>query len=124
MKMCTKCGMVPLKSNHERYCPTCREIAIKESKERANARKRAKRRHGSFRFNFKTPEEIEGPKPKVLSSLTSPASRRWAKMPWKELTLELMYYKMSYPESQLRAENNTLPKDFGLKRKKDEQCQK
>lgn len=47
----------------------------------------------------------------------SPASQRWAKMPLFELDKELLYYGIDYGESQVMAQNNTLPEDFGLKHK-------
>ena len=117
MKLCMKCGVVPLKSKHEWYCPECRELAKKESRERDNEKRKAARK--GFAYRFKKPEEIEGAIPKARRTLTSPASKRWARMSWTDLTKELLHYKMSYPESQLRAEKNTLPEDFGLKKKRD-----
>lgn len=115
MKLCMKCGVVPLKSKHEWYCPTCRAMARKEAERKQNEKRKAKRRGV---YSFKKSEGIENPTPKIVSSLTSPASKRWARMSWEDLTKELLYYKMSYPESQVRAEKNTLPEDFGLKKKR------
>lgn len=48
----------------------------------------------------------------------SGAKKRWAKMSWEELNKELIYYGITYKDAQLMAKNNTLPIDFGLKRKK------
>lgn len=82
------------------------------------------KKNGTIKYKYKKDEGMENPKPKALSSLTSPASKRWASMSWKELTIELDYYGLTYKQSQLMAEKNTLPEDFGIKRKKGKQCQK
>lgn len=73
-------------------------------------------------YQFKKNAGLEDikPQPKPKGKL-SPASQRWAKMPWAELTKELLYYGIRYTDAQLMAKNNTLPKDFGLKRKKAKQ---
>lgn len=73
-------------------------------------------------YKYQKNEGLEVPKSKKKP--TSPASKRWASMSWKELTMELDLYGLSYPQSQLMAEKNTLPEDFGLKRKKAKQCRK
>ena len=61
-------------------------------------------------------------KRKRETRIVSPASQRWAQMSWYDLTKELLHYKMRYGESQARAYNNTLPHDFGLKRKRKARC--
>lgn len=40
-------------------------------------------------------EELK-PKKKRETRKVSPASQRWAKMSWDDLTKELLYYKMKY----------------------------
>ena len=95
------------------------------AEERKKAREERKRLEAEMRKNepkkysyqYKKYDGIETPHPKPVENL-SPASRRWAKMSWKKLTEELLYYKIRYSDAQLMAKNNTLPEDFGLKKKK------
>lgn len=117
MNLCRRCGEVPLNSNHEWYCPTCRAIVKKEIQHRQNEQRKANRRAKRGAYHYKKNEGIENPAPKARRSFSSPASKRWASMSWEDLTKELLYYRMNYPESQIRAEKNTLPEDFGKKRK-------
>ena len=99
------------------------------AEERKKAREESKRLEAEMRKNepkkeyqYRKYDGIEVPQPKPIEKL-SPASKRWAKMSWMELTKELQYYGLRYPDAQLMAKNNTLPKDFGLKRKKAKKCQ-
>lgn len=56
----------------------------------------------------------EKPKKTRETRNVSPASQRWAKMSWYDLTMELLRYNISYSDSQAMAYNNTLPEDFGI----------
>ena len=72
------------------------------------------RKKKEYKYSKKIVEDDkEKPKKKI-----SPASKRWAKMSWERLTEELLYYGIKYRDAQVMAENNTLPKDFGIKRKR------
>lgn len=93
------------------------EKRTEESKKRREEG-RPKEYRGARLYPYRKNEGVEAaPKPKTISKL-SPASQRWAKMSWMDLTKELLYYGIGYSESQLMAKDNALPKDFGLKRKK------
>lgn len=85
-----------------------------------------KRKRYKYSYRYNKHEGLED-KPKEVKRETqkvSPASQRWAQMSWFDLTKELMHYKMSYGQSQAMAENNTLPEDFGLKRKRGKRCKR
>lgn len=82
--------------------------------QRAEENKKLKRRfQNDYKYNKNFGIDVP---PKVLNGM-SPASRRWATMSWYDLTKELDYYGLRYPDAQLMAQNNTLPEDFGLNRK-------
>ena len=72
------------------------------------------RRKKVYQYHKKPIDNVEKPKEKKLS----PASKRWAKMSTDELIREMNYYGLNYPQTQVMALNNTLPEDFGLKRKR------
>ena len=72
------------------------------------------RKKKEYRYSIKiVKDDKTNPKKKI-----SPASKRWAKMSWERLTEELLYYGIKYRDAQVMAENNTLPKEFGIKRKR------
>ena len=116
-RYCIWCNKPITNSAHALYCPKCREQARRETRKRVDEKKKLKRRLNKELQNRKT--EAFKPVTKL-----SPASERWAKMSWFDLTKELLHYKMSYPESQVAAKNNTLPEDFGLKRKRCKRCKR
>lgn len=91
----------------------------RKSCQRKHDAEQHKKKRGTYKYQKN--EGLESPKP-IKKKTISPASKRWASMSWKELTMELLYYRMSYPEAQLMAEKNTLPEDFGKKRKKAKKC--
>lgn len=95
-KICPKCGkkFIPLYPNRKYCSDECKK---------------------KYQYKKNPIEEVkEKPKEKKIS----PASKRWAKMDWQDLTKELDYYGIRYRDAQRMAENDTLPKDFGLKRKR------
>ena len=98
---------------------------MKESKRKARQRWMNKRNPYNKTYQYQKDDGVEAfkPQPKPIAKL-SPASRRWARMNWLELTKELDYYGITYPQSQIMKENNTLPEEFGLKRKKAKKCQR
>lgn len=115
---CAGCGeaFTPTHGSQLYCCDDCRD---KKRKERALARGKIKPITDApkkYEYKYKKYEGLEV-EPKPTANL-SPASKRWAKMSWTDLTKELLYYKMSYPEAQKLAEGNMLPEDFGLARKK------
>lgn len=93
-----------------------RKKAKEEERKRLEVEKKSSPKKKVYLYKKYDGIEDVAPKPKQIQKL-SPASRRWAKMSWIELTKELEYYKLKYTDAQLMAKNNTLPKDFGLKRK-------
>lgn len=116
IRYCRRCDTPITNSAHALYCPKCREIV---KKERISARRDAYNAWRRKRYAEKkqgTKPVTETP-PKVLTGM-SPASRRWATMSWYDLCKELDYYKLKYRDAQLMAQNNTLPEDFGLRRKR------
>jgi hypothetical protein len=121
MRLCKRCGEKPTPSNKAWYCPECKKIVTKETIDRATEIRKIRRRlkADKIKYHYQKNEGIEevSPKPKPIAKL-SPASKRWASMSWDELAKELDYYHLRYPDAQVMALNNTLPKDFGLKRKK------
>ena len=115
MRTCKRCGK-PCESNKAWYCDECRDVAIRETRERNNESKRVQRR-------IENENKVAlAKKKKREKAMSSPASKRWASMSWTELSKELLYYGLRYPDAQVMAQNNTLPKDFGLKRKKAKEC--
>ena len=117
--MCRRCKIKPTPTPHDWYCPACRDIAMKEARKKANQRWVNKRNPYKKTYEYQKDDGVEAfkPQPKPIEKL-SPASQRWAKMSWADLTKELLYYGIKYKDAQLMAERNTLPEDFGLKRKK------
>lgn len=112
-KNCVICGDTFTPRNGDQV--TCGKD---ECKKKRHYQRVAEYRQRNKEYAYKKDEGLEEIKPKALISLTSPASRRWARMPWKELTMELDYYGLSYCASQILAEINALPEDFGKKRKR------
>lgn len=107
---CTECAT-------QRYRLEYKSLAEERKKDKAEKKKKPKKPYYKKNDGI---EEVK-PQPKPIAKL-SPASRRWAKMSWADLTKELLYYGLRYPDAQVMAQNNTLPKDFGLKRKKAKKC--
>lgn len=134
-KACLHCGkeFIP-KDKRQKYCSKeCsiihnRLIYQSQAEERKKAREEMKKAKAEMKkkepkkptYSYKKNEGIEEIQPKPIAKL-SPASQRWAKMSWADLTKELLYYGIKYKDAQLMAESNTLPEDFGLKRKKAKQ---
>lgn len=132
-KACLHCGkeFIP-REKRQIYCSKeCSAIhnrkkyhALAEERKKAKEERKAllpQEKPKKKTYKYKKNEGIETPQPKPIENL-SPASKRWAKMSWTELTQELLYYKLRYTDAQLMAKNNTLPEDFGLKRKKGKEC--
>lgn len=95
-KICLRCGkkFIPIYANRKYCSDECKK---------------------KYQYKKNPIEEVkEKPKEKKIS----PASKRWAKMSWERLTEELLHYGIKYRDAQRMAENDTLPKDFGLKRKR------
>lgn len=123
-KECLHCGkeFIP-RDGRQIYC--CTECATQRyrleykslAEERKKAKAEKKKEPKKPKYDYKKNEGIEEIQPKPIAKL-SPASQRWAKMSWADLTKELLYYGIKYKDAQLMAESNTLPEDFGLKRKK------
>ena len=96
-RTCARCGKVfTVTKSNQQYCSD-------------ECRKKKEYRYSKKIVN----DDKTNPKKKI-----SPASKRWAKMSWERLTEELLYYGIKYRDAQVMAENNTLPKDFGIKRKR------
>lgn len=96
-RTCARCGkLFTVTGTNKQYCSDeCRKKKV-------------------YKYSIKIVKDAkEKPKKKL-----SPASKRWAKMSWERLTEELLYYGIKYRDAQVMAENNTLPKDFGIKRKR------
>ena len=123
MRMCKRCKAKPTPTPKDWYCPECRDVALAEAKKNAQQRWVSKRNPYKKTYEYNKDEGIVKPQPKPIAKL-SPASRRWAKMNWLELTKELDYYHLRYIDAQVMAKNNTLPAEFGLKRKKAKKCQR
>ena len=123
MRLCGRSKNKPTPTPFDWYCPECRESAMKEAKRKAHQRWVNKRNPYKKTYEYNKDDGVEAfkPQPKPIAKL-SPASRRWARMNWLELTKELDYYGITYPQSQIMKENNTLPEEFGLKRKKAKKC--
>lgn len=125
-KACLHCGkeFTP-REKRQIYCSKeCADIhnrlkykALAEERKKAKAERKKKEPPKKQEYKYKKYDGIEIPQPKPIEKL-SPATRRWAKMSWMELSKELAYYGLRYTDAQLMAKNNTLPEDFGLKRKK------
>ena len=116
------CNAPITNSVHAWYCPKCREIAYKEKIARSEKMRKIKRRlRNDYKYN-KNYGIVEFSPKHIRQQNFSPASLRWANMPWGELTSELARYHMTYGESQTMAYSNTLPENFGLKRKRKARC--
>lgn len=117
-RYCRRCNAPITDSVHAWYCPACKEIAKKErqkrSEENRQIRKRAKR---DYKYNKSYGIEEASPR-NIRQQNFSPASLRWAQMTWKELTEELARFHLTYGQAQMMAYNNSLPKGFGLKKKR------
>lgn len=123
-KECLHCGkeFIP-RDGRQIYC--CTECATQRyrleykslAEERKKAKAEKKKEPKKPTYDYKKNEGIEEIQPKPIAKL-SLASQRWAKMSWADLTKELLYYGIKYKDAQLMAKNNTLPEDFGLKRKR------
>lgn len=121
-KECLHCGkeFTP-RDGRQIYC--CTECATQRyrleykslAEERKKKNKPKKKEYISKKIEA---EEVES---NPIAKL-SPASQRWQKMSWADITKELLYYGIKYKDAQLMAESNTLPEDFGLKRKKAKKC--
>lgn len=106
-KMCPYCGkeFIPKHGSQKYCCPEHADLQIR--------RERTLLQNERKRTINETPKKVEKKKPKYVS----PASKRWAKMTLTELDRELLYYHIDYGQSQVMAESNTLPEDFGLRKK-------
>lgn len=122
MRICKKCNTKPTLTPKDWYCPECKAIAKEVAKVKNMLRNRARREAQKDKEKQKQAKKENMKKLKKLAKHFSPASQRWIMMPWVELTKELDYYGITYPQSQVMKENNTLPEDFGLKRKKVNKC--
>lgn len=117
-KACLHCGkeFIP-RDERQKYCASeCANVHYRIThKEEIKKKKKRKPRQPYY---YKKTDGIVAAKPKPIEK-PSPATQRWAKMSWLDLTKELLYYGLRYPEAQLMAKTNTLPEDFGLKRKRE-----
>ena len=69
-----------------------------------------------YEYEYKKYAGVEK-KPKKEKKYASAAVKRWAKMNTDDLLRELAYYGIKYKDAQLMAQNDTLPEDFGKKKK-------
>ena len=96
-------------------CVDCRKKKNKEiafSKRKITVTNTPKK----YRYSFNKNEGLEEVAPKPIVNL-SPASKRWAKMSWLDLTKENEYYGIDYKTSQIMAQQGTLPEDYGKRKK-------
>jgi len=113
-KICEECGKEFFPhSEKQRFC--CKSCSSKHNRKDQLKRKK-KRGPRLYGYQKNTGVEAPKPKPKQIEKL-SPASQRWASMSWWDLTLELDKFGLTYKESQIMAKNNTLPKEFGYKKR-------
>ena len=116
-KKCVYCGeeFIP-NSNKQMFCS--KSCSSKHNRKRKPKNYDPKEKRSPRIYGYKKNEgvEVPKPKPKQIQKL-SPASQRWATMPWLDLTKELIKFGLTYKESQIMAKNNTLPKEFGHKKR-------